>query len=74
MASSEPSSPTIASPGYPKTPKKQDSDIKSHLMKMIEDTKEDKTLESPRHQGSKWLPGPNKDNISQNTQQKGNRI
>jgi hypothetical protein len=28
LASSEPSSPTTASPGYPKTPEKQDSDLK----------------------------------------------
>jgi hypothetical protein len=37
LASSEPSSPTTASPGYPNTPEKQDSDLKSHLMMMIED-------------------------------------
>ena len=41
MASSEPSSPTIASPGYPNTPEKQDSDLKSHLMMMIKDFKKD---------------------------------
>ena len=40
-ASSEPNFPTTASPGYPNTPKKQDSDLKSHLMKMIEAFKED---------------------------------
>jgi septal ring factor EnvC (AmiA/AmiB activator) len=34
--SSEPSTPTSASPGYPKTPKKQDSDLKSYLM-LVED-------------------------------------
>jgi hypothetical protein len=28
LASSEPSSPTTASPGYPNTPEKQDSDLK----------------------------------------------
>jgi hypothetical protein len=37
LASSEPNSPTIASPGYPNTPEKQDSDLKSLLMMMIED-------------------------------------
>ena len=41
MTLSEPSSPTTASPGYPNIPEKQDSDLKSHLMKMIEDLKED---------------------------------
>jgi hypothetical protein len=41
LASSEPNSPTIASPGYPNTPEKQDSDLKSLLMMMIEDFKND---------------------------------
>ena len=41
LASLEPSSPTTASPGYPNTPEKQDSDLKSHLMMMIEDFKKD---------------------------------
>ena len=36
LASSEPCSPTIASPGYPNTCEKQDSDSKSHFMMMIE--------------------------------------
>jgi hypothetical protein len=39
LASSESTSSTTASPGYPNTPEKQDSDLKSHLMIMIEDTK-----------------------------------
>jgi hypothetical protein len=37
--SSEPSTPTSASPGCPKTPEKQDSDLKSHLIMMVEDFK-----------------------------------
>ena len=41
MTLSEPSSPTSASHGYPNIPEKQDSDLKSHLMKMIEDFKKD---------------------------------
>jgi hypothetical protein len=41
LASSEPSSPTTAYPGYPNTPEKRDSDVKSHLMMMIEDFKKD---------------------------------
>jgi hypothetical protein len=41
LASSEPNSPTIASPGYPDTPVKQDSYLKSLLMMMIEDIKKD---------------------------------
>jgi hypothetical protein len=41
LSSSEPSSPSTVSPGYHKTPEKQDSDSKSHLMMMIEDFKKD---------------------------------
>ena len=41
FASSEPNSPTTWSPGYPNTPEKQDIDLKSHLMMMIEDFKKD---------------------------------
>ena len=40
MAPSEPSSPTTASPGYPNTPEKQDLDLKSYLMMLIEDFKD----------------------------------
>jgi hypothetical protein len=39
LASSQPNSPTIARPGYPNTPEKQDSDVKSRLMMMREDIK-----------------------------------
>jgi hypothetical protein len=39
LASSEPSSPTTASPGYHNTPEKQDLDLKLHPMMMIEDFK-----------------------------------
>jgi hypothetical protein len=41
LASSEPNSPTIASPGYNITLEKQDSDLKSLLMMMTEDVKKD---------------------------------
>ena len=41
MASSEPSSSTTASPGYPNTLEKQDLDFKSHLMMLIEDFKKE---------------------------------
>jgi hypothetical protein len=41
LSSSEPSSLTKASPEYPNTPEKQDSDLKSHFMMMIEDFKKD---------------------------------
>jgi esterase/lipase len=40
-ASSEPSSPTTASPEYSNTPEKQLSVLKSYLMKIIESFKED---------------------------------
>ena len=38
-SSSEPSTPTSASPGYSNTPEKQDSDLKSYLMMVVEDFK-----------------------------------
>jgi hypothetical protein len=41
MASSEPNSPTIASPEYTITPEKQDVDLKSLLMMMMEDNKKE---------------------------------
>jgi hypothetical protein len=39
LAPSKPSSPSTASPGYPNIPKKQDFDLRTHLMKMIKDFK-----------------------------------
>jgi hypothetical protein len=45
LASSEPSSPTTASPRYPNTPEKQDADLKSYLMMLIEDFK--KVINNP---------------------------
>ena len=41
LTSSEPNSPTIASSGYTITQEKQDLDLKSLLMTMIEDFKKD---------------------------------
>jgi hypothetical protein len=41
LASSEPSTPSTASPGYPNALEKQDSDLKSYLMMLIEDFKKD---------------------------------
>jgi hypothetical protein len=41
LASSEPSTPTTVSPGYPNTPGKQDSDLKSYFMMLVEDFKKD---------------------------------
>jgi hypothetical protein len=38
-ASTEPSTPTIASPGYHNTPEKQDLYLKSYLMILVEDFK-----------------------------------
>jgi hypothetical protein len=39
--SSEPSTPTSASPGHPNTPEMQDSDLKSYVMMLVEDIKKD---------------------------------
>jgi hypothetical protein len=41
LASSEPNSPTITSPGYTITPEKQDMDLKSLPMMMMEDFKKE---------------------------------
>jgi hypothetical protein len=41
LASSEPNSPNIASPGHPNTPEKQDLDMKSLFTMMLEDFKKD---------------------------------
>jgi hypothetical protein len=41
LASLEPNSPTKASPGYTITPEKQDMDLKSILMLMMENFKEE---------------------------------
>jgi hypothetical protein len=41
LAPSEPSSPTIKSPGFPNTRKKQAVNVKSYLMMLIEDFKKD---------------------------------
>jgi hypothetical protein len=41
LASSGSTSPTATYPGYPNTAEKQDSDLKLHLMMIIEDFKKD---------------------------------
>jgi hypothetical protein len=41
LVSSEPNSPTIASYGYTITPEKQDMDLKSLVMMMMEDYKKE---------------------------------
>jgi hypothetical protein len=41
LVSSEPNSPTIASPGYTISPEKQDMNLKSLLMMMMEDFKKE---------------------------------
>jgi hypothetical protein len=47
LASSEAKSPTIASPGYTITPEKQDMDLKSFLMMMMEEFKKGKKKTTP---------------------------
>jgi chromosome segregation ATPase len=39
--SSEPNTPTSASPVYPNTPEKLDTDLKAYIMMMVEDIKKD---------------------------------
>jgi hypothetical protein len=39
--SSEPSTPTLPSPGHPNTPEKLDPDLKAYLMMTVEDIKKD---------------------------------
>ena len=39
--SPETSTPTLPSPGHPKTPEKLDLDLKEYLMMMVEDIKKD---------------------------------
>jgi hypothetical protein len=55
--SSEPSTPTTASTGYPNTSKKQDSDLKSYLMMVVEDFKKkiNNSLKEIQENTAKWL-------------------
>jgi hypothetical protein len=61
LASSEPNSPTITSPGYTITQEKQDIDLKSPLMMMMEDLKKEiqentgKQLEALKEETQKCL-------------------
>ena len=41
MATSEPNSPTSASPGYTNTPEKQDLDLKSLVMMLVQEDMKD---------------------------------
>jgi hypothetical protein len=53
MASSEPNSPIIASPGYTTTPEKQDMNLKSlFMMMMMEDYKKDRNNSLKEIQGN----------------------
>ena len=71
LASSEPNSPTIASPGYTITPEKQDMDLKSLLMMMMEDFKKEiqentgKQLEAFKEETQKCLRELQKNNTKQ---------
>jgi hypothetical protein len=61
LVSPEPNSPAPASPGYNIMPEKQDMDIKSHLMMMMEDFKKEiqentgKQLEDLKEEAQKSL-------------------
>jgi hypothetical protein len=78
LASTEPSSPTIASPGYYITLEKQDSDLKSLLMMLIVDFRKDinnslkeiqentgKQVESPKEEPQKSLKELQENTIKQ---------
>ena len=71
LASSEPNSPTIASPGYTITPEKQDMDLKSLLMMMMEDFKKEiqentgKQLEAFKEETQKCLRELQENNTKQ---------
>ena len=41
LEQSKPTSPTMANPGYTKTPDYQEADLKSYIMKIIQSFKED---------------------------------
>jgi gas vesicle protein len=59
LPSSEPSTPTSASPGYTNTPEKQDSDLKSYLMMLVEDFKKEinKSLKEIQENTAKQVEG-----------------
>jgi hypothetical protein len=59
LVSSEPNSPTIASPRKTITPEKQDLNIKSLLMMMTEDYKKDinNSLKEIQEGLARWLSG-----------------
>ena len=57
IASSEPSTTTTVSLEYPNTPKRQDSDLKSYLMMLVEDFKKsiNNSLKEIQENTAKWL-------------------
>ena len=71
LISSETNSPTIGSPGYTITPEKQDLDLKSLLMMMMEDIKKEiqentaKQLEVSKEETQKCLRELQGDNTKQ---------
>jgi chromosome segregation ATPase len=71
LASSEPNSPTIASPEYTITPEKQEMDLKSFLMVMMEDLKKEiqestgKQLEAFKEEAQKSLKELQENTIKQ---------
>jgi septal ring factor EnvC (AmiA/AmiB activator) len=71
LASSEPNSTTIASPGYTIKPEKQDKDLKSLLMMMMEDFKKEiqentgKQLEAFKKETQKCLRELQENNTKQ---------
>jgi hypothetical protein len=64
--SSEPSTPTSTIPGYPNTPEKQDSNLKSYLKMLVEDFKKEinNSLKEIQKNMAKQVEGLN---LSKNT-------
>ena len=56
-ASSEPSTPTTASPVYPRTREKQDSYLKLYIMMLVQDFKKDinDSLKEIQEKTAKWV-------------------
>jgi hypothetical protein len=61
-ASSEPSTPATMSPGFPNTPEKQDSYLKSYLMMLVEDFKDiNNSLKDIQENMAKQVEGLNEE-------------
>jgi hypothetical protein len=75
LASSEPNSPTIASPGYTITPEKQDTDLKSLLMRMMEDNRKEinNSLKEIQENTSKHVKELNRNHTGSKNESRNNK-